>query len=541
MKYRVLVVSFLVAMGFGVGIFSFLSQPVRAAATFTVNDTGEATDANLGDGLCETATGNGICTLQAAVAETNALPGADTILLAAATYTGGLFIEDDLTVMGSGTNQTFIDGRNLVLVFMISGPNYVVHIHDLTIQNGPDVPPFYASGIRVLGSTLFLDGITLTNNRGAALYLTDNDYYANLHITNSNIISNGRGIFAGFSNIIIENTNILENRNSDPVIGGGGVLFLDGVHADIYNSHIEGNEAAYGGGILNLGVLLRLGNVTIKNNIATDPATGYGGGIYSKSRMSINNSDIMSNTALAGGGIYYPPDTYPSLYNTIHNSNIMYNIATMNSAGEGGGGIYFGVLSFGDSPFQISNSNISHNIGEKGPAIHAEGHLEIVNVTINENRNTISGTGGILSQDIITITNSTIISNFADLGPDNGLAGSIVVQNTIIADGCLAPITSAGYNIEVGDSCGLNEIGDLVNTNPMLGPLQDNGGSTLTFALLPGSPAIEAGNNAVCPSTDQRFFPRPWDGDGDLTPVCDIGAFEFGQALVRLLPIVLSP
>ena len=63
----------------------------------------------------------------------------------------------------------------------------------------------------------------------------------------------------------------------------------------------------------------------------------------------------------------------------------------------------------------------------------------------------------------------------------------------------------------------------------MLGPLQDNGGPTWTYALLPGSPAIDAGDNAQCTSTDQRGFYRPIDGDDNGSRVCDIGSFEYGS------------
>jgi hypothetical protein len=63
-----------------------------------------------------------------------------------------------------------------------------------------------------------------------------------------------------------------------------------------------------------------------------------------------------------------------------------------------------------------------------------------------------------------------------------------------------------------------------------LGALSDNGGPTQTHALLPGSPAIDHGDNAGCPDRDQRGYARPADGDGDTTAVCDIGAFEYGSS-----------
>jgi hypothetical protein len=87
-------------------------------------------------------------------------------------------------------------------------------------------------------------------------------------------------------------------------------------------------------------------------------------------------------------------------------------------------------------------------------------------------------------------------------------------------------MTSLGHNIDSGASCGFTSPGDLGNTDPQLGLLADNGGPTDTHALLPGSPAIDAGINANCPDEDQRFIARPQDGDGDATAVCDIGSYE---------------
>ena len=69
--------------------------------------------------------------------------------------------------------------------------------------------------------------------------------------------------------------------------------------------------------------------------------------------------------------------------------------------------------------------------------------------------------------------------------------------------------------------------GDLVNTPAGLAPLADNGGISLTRALLGGSAAIDAGDDLSAPATDQRGIDRPWDGDGDGTAVSDIGAFEY--------------
>src|SRR5262249_17028932 len=133
----------------------------------------------------------------------------------------------------------------------------------------------------------------------------------------------------------------------------------------------------------------------------------------------------------------------------------------------------------------------------------------------------------------LTITNSTFAGNIAASGGalDTAL-GVIRLKNSILAvsggGNCLGPITSLGHNLEDSHYCGLTASGDLTDTNPLLGPLADNGGPTETMALLPGSPAINHGDNHGCPAADQRGFFR--------VAGCDIGAFE--HAFRTLLPLL---
>jgi hypothetical protein len=112
-------------------------------------------------------------------------------------------------------------------------------------------------------------------------------------------------------------------------------------------------------------------------------------------------------------------------------------------------------------------------------------------------------------------------------------ASSTTLRNTIvdankadIAANLAASPTSQGHNL-LGENPGSGlQKTDIVNANPLLGPLQNNGGPTQTQALLSGSPAIDKGSNTNCPSTDQRGKARPKDGDGNGKAVCDIGSFE---------------
>jgi hypothetical protein len=139
----------------------------------------------------------------------------------------------------------------------------------------------------------------------------------------------------------------------------------------------------------------------------------------------------------------------------------------------------------------------------------------------------------------VQLANSTLSGNSAVFGggvynvPDQFGTATIETGNTIFNAGASGEnisnnggsVTSNGYNICSDDAGGLlNGPGDQINTNPLLGPLQNNGGPTFTHALLPGSPAIDAGdpNFSPPPSTDQRGSPFDRVFSGRI----DIGSFE---------------
>jgi CSLREA domain-containing protein len=178
------------------------------------------------------------------------------------------------------------------------------------------------------------------------------------------------------------------------------------------------------------------------------------------------------------------------------------------------------------------------------------GTLALRNITISGNGVDISG-GGIYNNGAMNLTNVTMQDNSASnkYGTASGNSlynvGSAQVRNSIISrtggDNCAgSPPESLGNNIESGDTCRLNGPSDRNDLDPRLGPLADNGGPTLTHALLPGSPAIDTAADAACPSTDQRGAPRPRDGNGDGNASCDIGAFE-APAAGDLPPVQCAP
>ena len=201
----------------------------------------------------------------------------------------------------------------------------------------------------------------------------------------------------------------------------------------------------------------------------------------------------------------------------------------------------FRVLKITEGVVGISGVTIRHGKpNSNGGGIYNSGTLTLTNSTVSGNE--ANGNGGGIYHDgsALTIINSTVSANTASgvgggiFAGDNStvsLANALIAGNTAsIRPDWRGLLTSLGHNL-IGDTTGCSftpATGDLVNVAPMLGLLQDNGGPTLTHALLASSRAIDAGNPAVpgadeaaCPQTDQRGVVRPQGA------ACDIGAFEF--------------
>ena len=232
---------------------------------------------------------------------------------------------------------------------------------------------------------------------------------------------------------------------------------------------ITNGSADSGGGILNAGTLI-VTDSTVQGNASG----GTGGGIANEGTATITQSTLAGNSAVGDGGGFHSSGTA-----SITNSTVSGNWTT--GDGSSGGGI-------------------SNQTGAS---------LALVNNTIAQNTAMARG-GGIDTGGTADITNTIVADNTAPLGPD--------IYGTVI---------SQGYNLigEKADSTGW--LGsDLLDTDALLGPLDDNGGPTLTHALLPQSPAVDAGTDINAPAIDQRGTRRPQDGDGDGTDTPDIGAVE---------------
>lgn len=285
--------------------------------------------------------------------------------------------------------------------------------------------------------------------------------------------------------------------------------------------------------IVNTGTTATLKNITVANGFGWQLA----GGILNNGALTLEQV-IVTNNIMAtdagdywqgGGGIYNGDGAVLNLINSTVSNN---------QAGWSGGGIY----SFFNTTTSIIGSTISGNISnDVGGGIRSLGNMTITNSTISGNTATGWHGGAIFMTDgDIAIINSTIANNIApDYSPSaifiGQFGGSFVptlsLVNTIItgnqwyacekfASGVVGNVVSGGHNLIQDDSCNPTS-SDQIGLDALIGYLNDNGGPTLTHSLLPGSPAIDAADNAFCPETDQRGVARP---QGEY---CDIGAFEY--------------
>jgi CSLREA domain-containing protein len=458
------------------GATLLMRPPVAVAATFTVTKT---TDSK--DGAC-----NSDCSLREAIIAAHQQPGVDTITLAAGLYRvtlSDLDITSSLNIVGAGAATTIIESNGQDRVFEVR-PDTTVTIDKVTVRNG-----------------------NLQSKGG-----------------------DGGGILNAGA-LTLSNSVVSGNKVEYPHVGAG--IYTTG-QLTLANSTVSGNysQEGSGGGIYAVGGTVTLTNSTVSENSAS---VGSGGGIVNKSgTLSVVNSTIRSNSSYDGGGISNS-GTLTLTNSTVSGNSVRYN----------GGGISNG------GTLTLTNSTVSGNsAGDNGGGIDNGGALTIINSTVSGNiaESFDSGGGGIYNRGSLTISSSTITDNLADQqgiggGIVNTASGSMTFSNTIIAGNsaasgpdCAGAITSQGYNLiqnTAGCTISGTTTGNRTGVSAQLGPLQNNGGPTLTHLPASGSPALDAGNPATvgsggsaCPSTDQRGVTRPKDGNGDGAARCDIGAVE---------------
>jgi hypothetical protein len=304
-------------------------------------------------------------------------------------------------------------------------------------------------------------------------------------------------------------------------LGYGGGISNYGT-LTVTGSNLSGNSADNGGSIYNHGTLT-VSNSTLSGNTAT--CGGYwngGGGIYNTGTLTVTGSTLSGNSSRAGGTV----GLGGGIYNNSGTLTLTGITLSGNSADLGGG-----IVNDMAGMLTVSNSTLSGNSATDGGGIYNYGTLALNNSTLSGNS---AGAGGGIAIDgtrPVTLTNVTFTANRANTG--GGIfvySGSArLLHNTLIAgnlrgatgttrDDVFGALDPGGdYNL-IGDGTGMTGLQNGVNGNligsaaapidALLGPLQNNGGPTLTHAPLAGSPALNAGNPNQLGVADQRGVVR---------------------------------
>ena len=494
--------------------------------------------------------------LRQAIAQANSDGGGDTIVFSSLfdtpqtiTLTEGPLIltgASTTTITGPAANTLNVSGGGKSRVFDINGASAV--ISGLTISGG--MANTFGGGLYNQGGKVTLtdclvtqntaneDGGGLANTAGATLTLNHCTVAQNSLPMGAEAAGLGGGLWnAGTATLT--DCGIALNQGTN---GGGlyndrnGVLSLTSVK-------VSGNTATDGAGLYNRAGKTTLTDCTVSNN----QAGPYGGGLYNTfgGTLSLTGCMVSNNTTIGlavtiggsgGGGLF-----------SLGTTTLTVCTVSGNSGDENGGGLFVlagtttltdctvsdnsstfrggGLRSGPNSTLTLTGCTVSDNFtggsnplvaGGGGGGLFCEGTATLIDCTVSGNTTDSGFGGGLYSQvqETLTLTNCTLSGNDAPQGGGlyvySRFGGTTTLSNTIVAGSAnggdiLGPLDPASAH-------------NLIGGNPLLAPLGNYGGSTLTMPLLPGSPAIGKGTTAGAPATDQRGLPR-------VGPV-DIGAFQ---------------
>ena len=506
-----------------------------------------------------------------------------TVDVAAGTYSETVSIRQPLTLQGAenGAVTTLRDpttGADTgITVNTASG---TVDIQGCTVTG-------FMTGVSVTAGTVELNDDTISGNNnpngdGGGIYNN-----GTLMVAGSTVSGNSAGIGGGIYNngTLTASRSTVSGNSTAVVSGGSGGGIYNHATLTLTDSTICDNFAStlgIGGGIDNGGGTLKIEQSTISGNSAFS-----GGGIVNFATLTLADSTLSGNAATVGAGLENDMGTV-----TVTNSSISRNAAS-GSFAHGGGILNAGTLTVTNSTISGNAANASYGTG--GGIYNLEGSATLTNSTISGNsaNGSYASGGGVFNASTLTLTDSTLAGNAADYqgggiynlegaatlasstvsgnlagsesnagvgggiysvsayGGQVNVANSVLAGNTVLGAAGSNPDVSGPFGTTdqdligvVGDATGFTSAGAAINGNivgrsaapvdPLLAPLGDYGGPTQTMALLPGSPAIDAGDNnppstfPSTPSTDQRGFARTVNG------TIDIGAFESsGFTLVK--------
>lgn len=488
-------------------------------------------------------------------------------------------ITNDLITLldGAGHDVTISGGAAVRVFYLTSNSTFVVK--NLKIMNGRNSK---GAGIFNDGGTLTLSGVNLAANYADSF---DDAGQVFVAAAEGGALFNRNGIVNAVACTFVGNTAFKPPDDiPDPDRNArGGALRNEGGVVNLQFCCFENNRAVgappmgpmlspgrdgYGGAIHNSGTLTAdgcsfLGNSAqgepVANMIYPAPAggSGTGGAIYNAGDLILRASTVASNAAAGGTG----GSGVGGCVMTCPGSPAPGGPGSSGGGASGGGLFNAGTASAVNCTFAWNTcvGGAGGPGGNGGPAT-----LPYVRGTDGGNGGTGGGSfgGGVFG--VLHLTNCTLVGNSVRPGaggaggaggsaiPPNysglpgiagntgtagggGISGGAFLISSLLATNqpggnCLGAIKDGGYNLSSDATAGFTNSGSLNNTDPLLGPLAHHGGPTMTMALLPSSPAIDAGANALAATTDQRGLPRPFGA------AADIGAYEY----VALLQIARS-
>jgi hypothetical protein len=252
-------------------------------------------------------------------------------------------------------------------------------------------------------------------------------------------------------------------------------------------------------------------------------------GIFSLGFGASNQTIRFSGLTLSGGFAFVGGNGAAFSIFGANNTLALTDMVLANNASAGSVNTSGAVFVTAGNTAVISATTIASNTSpQPGVAVLNQGNLVVINSTLSNNRDNFTPTNtnasSIRNSGTMTLTNVTFFSNTTHINSSApATLTNVLLGNPGAGGNCAGTgYVSLGGNISSDASCtAFTQPTDISNTNPLAGPLQNNGGGTPTHALLVGSPAVDAAVVANCPTTDQRGVARPQGA------ACDIGAFEF--------------
>nr|MBP9892587.1 right-handed parallel beta-helix repeat-containing protein [Planctomycetota bacterium] len=473
------------------------------AATLTVTNLNDSGAGSLRDQCAAAASGDTIV-FQTGLAGTITLNSGIDLGSKSLTLTGN--------ATGLGAPAITLSGSGSWRILRQTGGTLTLSL--LNLQFG------YASingGGAILGNVVNCTTCTFTENLadnsggGGAIGATGAVTCSGCTFTENETLAGNGGAINCPSDVVTCTNCTFSNQGPAGLVVRGGAIFTYNLTCS--GCTFAGNGSADAGGAVQVSNAVTCTNCTFSGN----SAAGTGGGAIHTDKVTCTNCTFSGNSAAVGGGAMFCDAG--SLTNCTFSGN--------SATSEGGA-----IGKADGNPLTCTNCTFAGNsAGSEGGAIVAGASFTLAGCTFSANSAPV---GGCVSANVTAAIATVLATNcaFADTG-----------MGSMFANTALATFASGGYNIctrALADVPWLNATGDQVNTNPMLGPLQNNGGPVFTMRPLIGSPAIDKGGSSG--ATDARGIARPFDnpaianasgGDGR-----DIGAVEF---VFNSAPVITAP